>query len=118
MVARPEKMGNSAPVEIGGGLMLTGMIGASKPELGQVRSLPFLGACVGVGDSRCRDTGGAWGDSIAGEAKAMGGSTGPPASLSTAAGLSLLLATSAEGGGGEGEGDVVEGELPMMVVSK
>lgn len=91
--------------------MLTDMIGASRPKLDEVRSLSFLGARIGVGDSRCREMGRGSGDAIGGEAMAIGRST----SRSTGA-LSLLLATSAEGGGGgEGEGDVVEEEvlLPM-----
>jgi hypothetical protein len=116
VVTRPEKIRDWSPVEIGGGLMLTDMIGVSRPKLGEARLLPSLGDRIGVGDSRCRDTGRGSGDAaVGGEEMAMGGSTGSPTSLSTGA-LSLLLATSAEGGGGEGEGVLLEEEvlLPMV----
>lgn len=106
-MARPEKMGVSAPVDRGGGLILMMIVGASRPKLGDTRSLPSWSAAtsrIGMGDSRWRETGRGWGD---GGGEAMGEST-RPASLSTGA-LSLLLGTSAEGGGGE------EVLLPMVM---
>ena len=105
MVARPEKMGDSAPVDRGGGLILMLIVGASRPKFGDTRSLPSWGAATargGMGDSRWRETGRDWGD---GGGEAMGESTRP---ASTGA-LSLLLDTSAEGGGGE------EVLLPMVM---
>lgn len=73
---------------------------------------PYLDAVrVGMGEDRCRETGRPWGDG----GESAGEPTGLSASLTTVS-LSSLLGSSVKGGEGEGEGDVVEGVLPMMTV--
>jgi len=65
-----------------------------------------------MGEDRCKETGRPCGDG----GEATGEPTGLSASLSSPL-LSSLLDSSVKGREGEGESDVVEGVLPMIMVS-